>query len=84
MNLDNIISFDADKKIFSFVTEKKKLEIIYYNKRIKNNLDINLNNYRNLTGKYLKFETIVKEYNNDNKVIYEGEYSDGKRNIKFK
>ena len=45
-NLDNIISFDIDKTIFSFFNEKKKLEIVRYNKRIQNSLDININNYR--------------------------------------
>ena len=77
-NLDNIISFDVFKNIFSCFSEKKKLEIIHYNKRIQNNLNINLNNYKNFTGNYLKYETIVKKYNNDGKLLFEGEYINGK------
>ena len=82
-NLDNIKSLIVFKKIFSCITEKKKLEIIHYNKMLQNNLNINLNNYRSLTGKYLKYETIVKEYVGD-KLEYEGEYLNGKRNGKGK
>ena len=60
--LDNITSIDIPGKIFSCLNEKKKLEIIHYNKRIQNELDISIDNYRKLTGKYLNHETIVKEY----------------------
>ena len=82
--LDNIIYFDILEKIFSCLTEKKKLELIHYNKKIQNELDINLNNYKTFTGKYLKYETIVKEFNSDNILIYEGEFLNGKRNGKGK
>ena len=60
------------------------MEIIQYNKKIQNELDINLNNYRAFTGKHLKYETIVKEYNSNNQLIYEGEYLNGKKNGKGK
>ena len=84
-NLNNILSIHVFKKIFSCIREKKKLEIIHYNKRIQNNLDINLNNYRKFTGKYLIYESIVKEFSQyDNELIYEGEYLNGKRNGKGK
>ena len=84
-NLNNILSIHVFKTIFSCIREKKKLEIIHYNKRIQNNLDINLNNYRNFTGKYLIYESIVKEFSQyDNELIYEGEYLNGKRNGKGK
>ena len=79
--LDNIISFGVFTKIFSFFSEKKKLEIIHYNKRIQNNLDVNIKNYQNFKGKYLKYETIVKEYKYvDDRLIIEGEYFNEKRN----
>ena len=83
-NLDNIISFDIDKTIFSFFNEKKKLEIVRYNKRIQNSLDININNYRDFTGKYLKNEIIKKENNNDGKLEFKGENFNEKRNEKRK
>ena len=83
-NLDNILSFEICKKIFSCLTEKKKLEIIQYNNNMQNELDININNYKCFTGKYLKNENIVREYNHDDKLIYEGEYLNGKRNGKGK
>ena len=82
--LDNIISIDFSEKIFSYLIEKRKLEIIHYNKRIQNELNININNYKTLTGKYLKYETIVKEYNYNGKLEFEGEYLNGKRNGKGK
>ena len=82
-NLDKIISFDIYNKIFSCCSEKKKLEIIHYNKRIQNNLYINPDVYRLFTRKYLKYETIVKEYNDDD-LIFEGEYLNKKRNGKGK
>ena len=82
--LDNITSIDVSGKLFSCLTEKRKLEIIHYNKRIQNDLDINLNDYRTFSRKYLIYETIVKEYNKDDKLIFEGEYLNGKRNGKGK
>jgi len=69
-NLDNILSFEICKKIFSCLTEKKKLEIIQYNNNMQNELDININNYKCFTGKYLKNENIVREYNHDDKLIF--------------
>ena len=88
-NLDNIISFDVFKNVFSCLTEKKILELIHYNKRIQNNLDISIKNYRKFTRIYLKYETIVKEYEYKyygitDKLLYEGKYLNGKRNGKGK
>ena len=82
--LDNINSIDISEKIFSSLIERRKLEIIHYNKKMQNDLDININDYKTFTGKYLKYETIVKEYNNDDSLIYEGEYLNRKRNGKGK
>ena len=79
-NLDNIISFDIYKTIFSFFTDKKKLEIVRYNIRIQNRLDININNYRDFTRKYLKNEIIKKENNNDGKLEFKDENFNGKKN----
>ena len=38
-----------------------------------------MNDYRTFSGKYLKYETIVKEYNKYDKLIFECEYLNGKR-----
>ena len=55
------------------------MEVIHYNKKIQEDFDINLNNYKSLTGKYIEYKTIGKEYSSDDQLIYEGEYLEGKR-----
>ena len=40
------------KEIFQFITERKKLEIIIYNKKMQNILHIGLVNYQFKSGKY--------------------------------
>ena len=66
---------------------KKKFKLIKYNKIIKNKLNISLINFKDLSGKYIIFDTNKKgkEYliHNDN-LIFEGEYINGKRNGKGK
>ena len=73
--------------IFSFITKKSILNIIIYNKKIQNKLDININNYKSLSKTYIEFisKNIVKQYNQkSNKLIYEGEYKNKKKNGKGK
>ena len=74
------------KIIFFFITERKKLDLIAYNKNLQNLLDINLINYKIMSRKYKigKKNGIGKEYNYKNQLIYEGEYKNGKRNGKGK
>ena len=73
--------------ILSNLNEKIKLEIIKYNKRIQNIININLSIYKFFSGRYIEYETNIKgkEYNGytDN-VIYEGGLLKGKRNGKGK
>ena len=73
--------------IFSHLEEKRKLEIIKYNKNIQNILDIKLINYKFYAGKNLIYELNgnVKEYNElfDN-IEFVGKYLNGKRNGKGK
>ena len=76
------------KEIFSFLTDNKKLEMIAYNKKYRNILGITLNNYKKLSGKYIKGKRNGKgkEYTldkNKNK-IFEGNYLNGKKNGKGK
>ena len=51
--------------IFSFLEEKRKLEIIKYCKNIQNLLDIKLINYKFFSKKHILYELNgkVKEYN---------------------
>ena len=51
---------------------------------MQKNIGISIINYKLFTGKYVECETIVKEYNNDGNLQFEGEYLNGKRNGKGK
>ena len=85
--LENIKSVYFLKIVFSFVEERQKLEIIKYNKRLQDIIDINLVNYMFLSGKYLIYESnnMGKEYDGHNdELIFEGEYINGERNGKGK
>ena len=71
------------KDIFSFLSENLKLNIIIYNKYIQKNLDINIEDYIRISGKYKEGEKNGKgeEYEIlTNQMIFEGEYLNGKRN----
>ena len=74
------------KKLFTFLDEKDKLNIIKYNKNIQNILDISLINYKFFSDRYIIFEKNGKgkEYNKYDKLLFEGEYLNGKRNGKGK
>ena len=69
--------------IFSFINEKKKLNIIINNKKIQKKLEINIKNYEKISERYKIGERNGKgkeylKYND--KLIFEGEYLNGKRN----
>ena len=84
--LENSKSIYFIKKLFTFVDEKTKLDIIKYNKNMQNIMDINLINYKFYSGKYIMYEENGKgkEYNgDDDRLEFEGEYSNGKRVSKF-
>ena len=71
------------KRLFTFIDEKTKLDIIKYNKNMQNIMDINLTNYKFYSKKYIINEENgkIKEYEGYNdSSIYEGEYLNGKRN----
>ena len=75
------------KIIFSFLNEKKKLNIIIYNKKIQKKLEISIKNYEKMSKRYKIGERNGKgkEYDKLNdKLIFEGEYLNGKRNGKGK
>ena len=67
--------------IISFIEEKKKLNIIKYNKTIQNKLKIEFEDFK-LNGLYIEYNNngIGCEYTiKDGALIFEGEYSKGKR-----
>ena len=84
--LNNIKSVYFIRMIFSYIDERKKLEIIKFNKYIQNILNINLINYKIFSGRYIVLgkNGKGKEYNNNDDLIFEGEYLNGKRNGKGK
>ena len=65
------------RHIFSFLYENRKLILISHNKKYQNKLEINIDNYKTISGKYKIVEKNGKgkEYNLiSNKLIFEGEY----------
>ena len=71
------------KKIFSFLEENIKLKIIVYNKKLKKLFNINIEHYKNICKSYIigEINGEGKEYEiYTNKLLYEGEYKNGKRN----
>ena len=81
--LDYVKSKYILKIIFFFINDAKELNLVKYNNKIKDRLNIDLINYIYFSGKYFigKKNRKGKEYNilNDN-LIFEGDYIDGKRN----
>ena len=67
--------------VFSFVDEKRKLDLVKYNKKFQNKLNISLINYKLFSGYYIIHEgnDMWKIYNafTDN-LIFEGNYLNGK------
>ena len=79
------------QKVFSYLDQKKKLKIIIYNKKCQSALEINIEDYKNQSGKFFEGDRNGKgkEYSfnktcNHNIVVFEGEYLNGKRNGKGK
>ena len=85
--LEEIKSYFFIKKVMSLLPSKIFLDLVKYNNNLKNQLNINIVNYKILSGKYKKGdkEGIVKEYNAYNDILlFKGEYKNGKRNGKGK
>ena len=85
--LFNINSKYNLESIFSFIECKKKLEIIIYNKKLQEKLNININYYKGISKKILKIDkngigTIYNLFTNEK--CFEGEYSNKKKNGKGK
>ena len=87
--MKSIKSLSITKKIYTFLDERIKLDIIKYNKKIKKLMNVTLINYKFLSGRYTVFDNGTKgngkgkEYDgHTNKLIFEGEYLNRKRNGK--
>jgi len=75
------------KYIFSFLCEKRELNLVIYNKNYKEHLGLNLDNYIKMSRKEHIGERNDKgkeQILNSNVIIFEGEYLNGKRNGKGK
>ena len=73
--------------IFSFLSERQKLKIIIYNKHLQKELEINIENYKKISGIYKEGERNGKgkEYIISNDIItLVGEYLNRGRNGKGK
>ena len=87
VDLKGIKSFYITKGIFSFLEEKQKLNMIIYNKYFQKMFCVDVEYYKRISGKYKIGEKngIGKECNlYTNKVIFEGEYLNGKKHGKGK
>ena len=86
----NLIKYMKSKyiinDIFSYLYENTKLELIKYNKKCHKILEIDINYYKQISGKFVIGERNGKgkEYNEGKKLLFEGEYLNGKRHGKGK
>ena len=87
--VENIKSSFIMKLLFSYVNEEIKLQLVKYNKKIQNKININLLNYKVMS--YINRKNIIIEERNGDTFeyyfgdkIYEGGYLNGKRNGKGK
>ena len=80
--LGNIKSIHILKIIFSHLIKALKLEIPKYNKSLQNKINLSINNYKEFTKRYIIYSSKEsgKEYNENNELIYEGNFLNGKRN----
>ena len=84
-NLDNVKSLYILKHIFLFLCKKSKYKMIIYNNKYKKIFQINIEDYKKLSGKYVIGERNGKgkEYTLDTKLfIFSGYYSNGIKNGK--
>ena len=83
INLRDIKSNFMIKKLFSFLCEKQKLDVIKYNKDLQKINLVNIEDYKKISGKYkiAKKDGKGKEYIiNTNYLLFEGEYLNGRKN----
>ena len=54
--LKNVKSFYFIQKLFSYICEKNKLQLVKYNKNLQKIIDINIINYEHFSGRYIIYE----------------------------
>ena len=79
-------------KLFDMLLTKKSLDIIKYNKNIKDRIKININNYKEYSGIYSSIELEIKPNNNkydkfininkDNEMHYHNYFNNNVEEIK--
>jgi len=91
MKIEGIKCLYTLKEIFSLVITNRKMNIIIYNKELQEKIGIDIEDYKQKSGKYKIGKRVGKrigkgaEYTQSkNKLIFEGEYLNGKRNGKGK
>ena len=84
--IKNVKSSLIFKKIFSFLKINIKLQTITYNKSYQKKLDININDYIQVSGRYIVYangkQTVMSIKGNIK--LFEGEYLNGKKMEKEK
>ena len=87
--VENIKSNFFMRDLFSLVEDGKQLQLVKYNKSLQKILNLNIMNFRVFSGKYTVYEDETnrngKIYNAfENKLIFEGELINGRKNGKGK
>ena len=85
--IGNIKSEYILENIISYINQREKLNLIIYNKELQKKIGVNIEDYKKPSRKYRIVEKNGKgkEYElNTDKLIFEGEYLNGKRNGKGK
>ena len=70
------------RNIFSLINDKTKFKLVKYNKKLKKLFELELIDYKRLSGKYIIYESMEKgkEYEGiDGRLIYEGGFLNGER-----
>jgi len=84
----SIVSKFILKEIFSFLKKKEYFKLIIYNKKLQNKCGYNIEDYKKLSGKYIKKDKNlgkIEIYKLDTKIkIFEGEYLNREKNGKGK
>ena len=87
INLRGIKSFYITKLILSFLSDKRKLKMIKYNKELQKLCLVDIKDYKNKSGKYKidgKNGNGKEFILNTNILLFEGEYLNGEKNGKGK
>ena len=74
------------KVLFFHISEGQKLKVAKYSKYLQKIMDRRLIHYKLFSEKYIIYsqDAKAKEYNYNDKLLFEGEYLNGKRNGKGK